>query len=83
MSKRLPEELEAPDLKMARERKERRAMEARGVVLNEGIQVGRVVPAYIEPESIEDLAEEIEQKADEIIKKDIKQKKLKKLFKRR
>ena len=30
MGKRLPEELEAPDLKFARENKERRAMEARG-----------------------------------------------------
>jgi hypothetical protein len=71
MSKRLQEELEAPDLKMARERKERRQVEAKGIVLGQQPVVGSIVPNYVEPESIEDIAKKIEEEQEKEIEKEI------------
>ena len=57
MSKRLPAELEAPDLKMARERKEQRAVEAKGNLIETNPYLAKAVK--------EDKLDEVLQKAVE------------------
>ena len=87
--KRLPEELEAPDLKLARERKEQRAVEAMGVALpTEDVvypEVTRYSELAIESESVKSIEEEIEREdieEEKIVKKYKSKNKFKKLFKR-
>jgi len=71
MSKRLPEDLEASDLKMARLRKERRAFEARGMQASlPPINLDVVEGSLSEDiQAIEDFEDTV---SEEMVKKDIK-----------
>lgn len=64
MGKRLPEELEAPDLKLARERKEQRILEARKKVIDESEIVPPEPVRFYDSESKEEPKKEIQEEPE-------------------
>ena len=78
MGKRLPEELEAPDLKLARLAKERRAMEARGKVIDES-EVAQPEPVRFFDSVVKDeVKEAVKEAVQEEKKEKVKPKEIKK-----